>query len=113
MNTAIISPGASAPYHFVARAAGLEEWALAKLEPEGFRTAENIVWANGIEQLTPAGILELADVLERRGYAARAHTLRVLARAQQETPSRQLITEVWEKNAHPVHEWQRRADING
>src|SRR5690606_6593456 len=81
MNTTLTSSGALTPFYIVARAAGLETWALQKLVPEGLLGNPAFVDnSEAVTKLTPAGIAELARAVERRGYAVMAHSLRVLAR---------------------------------
>lgn len=108
MNSTIVSAGALTPFAVVARAAGLEEWALRKLEPEGFRSEENVRELGDTTHLTVAGIRALAEAVRTRGYAVRAHSLRVLADAQENTPSRALIVAA-PKDGHPA--WMDRADL--
>ncbi len=110
LNTA----GALTPFYVVARAAGLETWALQKLVPDGFLTNPKFCVPGPVTQITPEGVAELAQVVERRGYAVMAHSLRVLARDKRETPSRALVTEpVAKDGAVPHFAWQERKDING
>lgn len=99
MNTAIISAGALTPYADVARAAELEPWALRRLEQARFRVEANFRDIEGQEYLTVDGIRAMARTLEQHGYPLRAHSLRVLAKRQEETPSVNLI------NKQP---WYRR-----
>ena len=109
MTTAAL-PGAVAPYYVVAREAGLEGWALAKLEPDGFRVPEHVQQVDGITYLTAEGVQVLAKAVEQRGYAVMAHSLRVLARDLRETPSRRLITTPLPKGATVDHPWMHRRD---
>jgi hypothetical protein len=108
--SSIVSPGALTPFAVVARAAALEEWALQKLEPEGFRTEVHVRELDGKTLVTIEGIRCLARAVERRGYTIMAHSLRVLANQKETTPSRDLIAPV-AKNS-PVHPaWMDRADL--
>jgi hypothetical protein len=109
MSTAIApTAGALTPFVVVAREAGLESWALAKLEPDGFREA-HVTEQGGVSYVTPDGIAALAQSAEKKGYAVMAHSLRVLARQTRDTPSRALIAPA-PKNAAPVYAWQHRKD---
>jgi hypothetical protein len=103
MNTTITSAGAVTPFAKVARAAGLEEWALRKLLADA---GPSLL----LECLTPDNILEVGRIAEKRGYAVMAHSLRVLARQQIDTPSRNLLPPI-AKNAPVQHAWQSRADL--
>jgi hypothetical protein len=110
LNTA----GALTPFYVVARAAGLETWALQKLVPDGFLDDARYCVPGPVTQITPEGVAELARVVEKRGYAVMAHSLRVLAREKRETPSRALVTQPVPKDGVVPHfAWQARKDING
>jgi hypothetical protein len=105
--------GALTPFYLVARAAGLESWALEKLAHDaatgGFMLNDKfVVRAENIQQVTPEGILELSRAAEKKGYAVMAHSLRVLARDKRETPSRSLVAP-WPKH----YAWQDRKDLCG
>ena len=110
MNT-LTHSGALTPFYLVARAAGLEAWALQKLLPDGFLNNPAYCVPAPVTEITPAGVDELARAVEKRGYAVMAHSLRVLAREKRETPSRALIAPAG-KNDGPFA-WQLRADTNG
>lgn len=113
MNTLTNISGTLIPYAHVAREAGLEDWALQSLEPDGFRQcATNVRELQGRLFLTFAGAMALADRLELRGYAVRAHAVRVMVRQHESTPSRALITPA-PKDAPVHHPWMGRADISG
>lgn len=105
-----ITAGALTPFYIVARAAGLETWALQKLLPEGFLgNPEFVDLSQSVTHLTPAGILELSKAVDKRGYAVMSHSLRVLARDRAQTPSRSLIAPA-PKDEPVVHAWQQRKD---
>jgi hypothetical protein len=99
--------GALTPLSWVARAVGLEVWAVEKLMPEDFRSAENFQTVKDVPCLTVAGLRVLSAAVERRGYAVMANELRVLANERAERSA------IWEAGPVPMKEyWWRKEDAS-
>lgn len=111
--SALITSQTLLPYGHVAQAAGLEAWALRRLEPDDFRGPENCREVGEVCYLTVAGVRVLAERLKRRGYAIKAHALTVLANQHEGTPARGLIAPQ-PKNMPPARPaWLNRVDAFG
>jgi hypothetical protein len=68
----ITSPGALTPFALVAKAVGLEEWALQKVEPDDFRVGLNCRMIDGKLHLAPVHYQPIAsdDVASAVTHAA-------------------------------------------
>jgi hypothetical protein len=112
MSAMVMAP-ALLPYGHVAKAAGLEEWALQRLEQARFRCDVNFREIDGRVFLTVAGVRVLAETLRQHGYATKAHALTVLANQHACTPARSLLAPRPKGAAVPRYAWQNRKDCAG